>query len=50
MYIVAEEAILNVRMLDFAVGLHVVPPGELLPANRTLVALGPVDIGVVPAV
>lgn len=50
MYIVAEEPILDVRMLDLAVGLHVVPARELLPAHRALVALRPMDVGVVPAI
>lgn len=50
MYIMAEEAILDVRMLDLAMGLHVVPPGELLTTHGTLMTLGSVDIGVVPAI
>lgn len=50
MYIMTEEAILDVRMLDLAMGLHVVAPRELLPAHGTLVTLGPMDVGVVPAI
>lgn len=37
-------------MFDLAVGLHVVAAGKLLAADGALVALGPVDVGVVPAV
>lgn len=50
MNVVAEEAVFDVGVLDFAVRLHVVASREFLPANRTLVALGTVDVGVVPAI
>lgn len=37
-------------MLDFAVRFHIVPPGELLAANRTRVALRAMDVRMVPTV
>ena len=46
----AEVAVLDVGMLDLAMGFHVVAPRELLAADRALVTLGPMDVGVMPAV
>jgi hypothetical protein len=43
-------AITYVAMFDLTVRLHVVATRKLLATNRTLVALGPMDVGVVPAV
>lgn len=49
-HVLAEIAILDVRMFDLAMGLHVVASRELLAAHRTLVALRPMDVGMVPAI
>lgn len=49
-HVLTEEPVLNVRVLDLAVGLHVVASRELLAAHRTLVALRPMDVGVMPAI
>lgn len=50
MNVVAEESILNVGMLDLAVRLHVVTTSKLLPTHWTLMALGAMDVGVVPTI
>lgn len=50
MYIMAEETILDIRMLDLAMGLHIVATRELLATDGALVALRPMDVGVMPAV
>jgi len=50
MYIVAKESILDVRMLDLTVRLHIVPASEFLPANGALMTLRSMDIGMVPAI
>jgi len=50
MYIVAKESILDVRMLDLTVGLHIIPTRELLPANGALMTLGSMDIGMMPSI
>lgn len=47
---VVVEPVPQLRMFDLAVGLHVVAAGKLLATDGALVALGPVDVGVVPAV
>lgn len=50
MYDVVVEPIPKFRMFDLAVGFHVIATGKLLTAHGALVALRPVDVGVVPAV
>lgn len=50
MYDVVVETVPKFRMFDLAMGLHVVAAGELLAAHRALVALRPVDVGMVPTV
>ena len=37
-------------MLYLTVGLHIIAPGKLLPTDGTRVTLGPVNVGVVPAI
>lgn len=37
-------------MLDLTVSLHIVAPCKLLAAHRTLVTLGPVNVGVMPPI
>lgn len=47
---VIVEAVPKFRMFDLAVRFHVVAAGELLATHGALVALRPVNVGMVPAV
>lgn len=49
-HVLAEKSILDVRVLDLAVRLHVVASRELLAAHRALVALRSMDVRMVPAI
>lgn len=50
MYNVIVETVPKFRMFDLAMGLHVVAAGKLLATYGALVALWPVNVGMVPTV
>lgn len=50
MYIMTEETIFNVGVFYFTVGFHIVSTRKLLPADRTLMTLRPMNVGVMPTI
>lgn len=45
-----EETIFYVGMLNLTMGFHVISTREFLSADRTLMTLGSVDVGVMPTI
>lgn len=45
-----EKSVFYVGMLDFTVSFHVVSSRKLLATNGTLMALGPMNVGMMPAI
>lgn len=50
MYIMTEETVFYIGMLNLTMGFHVISTRKFLSTNRTLMALRPMDVGVVPTV
>lgn len=50
MNVVTEVSVFNVGMFNFAMGLHVVATREFLATYRTFMALGPMDVGMMPSI